>query len=919
MAFGLNIGDLLLTLLADGSMLQRDIERQGIAAADAAGATIGRSLGASIAAGLTSRGKAMSTIGRSLTQNLTLPIVAAGTAITFVGMKFDTALRRIVALTDVTADEIAGIKSGILDLAQVVGRSPQELAEAFYFLASGGFNASESMDILTVSAKAAASGLGETQDVAKVIGASINAFGKENLNAVDATDQLIRAIKDGTAEAPDFAGALGDVVGSAGLLGGTFSDTAGAMAAMTLVGINADEAATSLNQVFRALIKTTPQAARGFATVGLTVEGLKDQLQKEGLLSVLKTLETSFKDNDVAAGQAFGNVRALRGVLALLGEHLPATTRILNDVAGGTTDLASAFDETEGPGRRFDRAMVKFQIVLIDLSEDVLPVVLEVLEQVAGVVEQLTDTFKNLPSPIRGAAVRVLALTAALGPLLFISGKVVSGIGGIVGAIDALAKTRVAKGLAGVLIQPFLNLAGKITKPIASAIETGLLHVMTNPGVEAASTKLGSFMGSKLGKGLSIAFAAVAWYEVIETYNRIRAQLAAQNDQIDKDLALQLAKGSTAEVLTSRRVLEEQLAELNKVWDAGIFTTETRKRLEANLAAVTAELERRASGFGPAAAAGIAEGSDALYGPWAEITQKISSSANMSAAARAAGKSIPQSIAKGIIEEQNAPVSALNGLKQLMKDALTPSARIGRDIGILTSKALARGLRDKRDVVRAEARRVRGVAEKDLAELILGGGKVGKKAGEALKEGLKSKNPAVRRAAQRVKAIVDSTLQGAVDPAGQAGEDAGKAFADRLKAQLTAVTSDIANRIRAIFGGGSSEPKDNGHGRAIGGPVRAGRPYLVNENTPRSEVFVPSSSGGHVLTHAAAVQAVSESVSGGSRGGDVYVNLQGVLPVVRSADEITTELARLGDVGRIPDRRFSPRYSRREMARTGRS
>lgn len=32
--------------------------------------------------------------------------------------------------------------------------------------------------------------------------------------------------------------------------------------------------------------------------------------------------------------------------------------------------------------------------------------------------------------------------------------------------------------------------------------------------------------------------------------------------------------------------------------------------------------------------------------------------------------------------------------------------------------------------------------------------------------------------------------------------------------------------------------------RALGGPVRAGLPYLVNENTPRSEIMVPSASGG---------------------------------------------------------------------------
>lgn len=49
--------------------------------------------------------------------------------------------------------------------------------------------------------------------------------------------------------------------------------------------------------------------------------------------------------------------------------------------------------------------------------------------------------------------------------------------------------------------------------------------------------------------------------------------------------------------------------------------------------------------------------------------------------------------------------------------------------------------------------------------------------------------------------------------------------------------------------------------RATGGPVAAGVPYLVNENTPRSEIFVPGT-GGAVLTVAQAQGALSRAVSG---------------------------------------------------------
>jgi TP901 family phage tail tape measure protein len=56
----------------------------------------------------------------------------------------------------------------------------------------------------------------------------------------------------------------------------------------------------------------------------------------------------------------------------------------------------------------------------------------------------------------------------------------------------------------------------------------------------------------------------------------------------------------------------------------------------------------------------------------------------------------------------------------------------------------------------------------------------------------------------------------------------------------------LAAGIRALpssGAGGAPTPKPAG-ARAGGGPVRMGLPYLVNENTPRSEWFVPSQSGG---------------------------------------------------------------------------
>ena len=80
-----------------------------------------------------------------------------------------------------------------------------------------------------------------------------------------------------------------------------------------------------------------------------------------------------------------------------------------------------------------------------------------------------------------------------------------------------------------------------------------------------------------------------------------------------------------------------------------------------------------------------------------------------------------------------------------------------------------------------------------------------------------------------------------------AGARAAAAFIGALRRTI-AGTGPISVRMTLTEGRAKS-------GKAIGGPVQAGVPYLINERTPRSEVMVPST-GGHILTRAQATAAL---------------------------------------------------------------
>lgn len=460
-----SLGRAVLDLVTDPTQLRR-----GMASARTEVTTALASTQAAASAALLKTGASMRQTGQAMTLGVTVPVLAAGRAIVGTGVDFDRTLKQIVGLAGVSADAIGGIKDGVLELAGETGRVPQELAEAFYFVASAGFEAEEAMAVLDTAAHAAAAGLGTTQDVAKVLGLTINAYGKENITAARAADILTVAVREGTAEADAFAGVLGRVIPTAASLGVSFDQVTAALAGMTLTGLSAEEAATSLNQVLISILKPTLEAEVALADMGTTSAELRRQLREEGLIATLRTLEDAFAGNEQAASLVFGNVRALRGALSLLGLDAEQLDAIFRDTAAASGDLASAFSDTEGPARDLDRATARIDAALISLSEDVLPVVVELAGDLANVIRDVSKWFKSLDPDTRKVIVQLVALLAVIGPVLFIAGSLATAIGSLVGgigtlatviftkAIPALAAFEIKLGSTSVLLAPLIPL-----------------------------------------------------------------------------------------------------------------------------------------------------------------------------------------------------------------------------------------------------------------------------------------------------------------------------------------------------------------------------------------------------------------------------------------------------------------------------
>ncbi len=428
---------------------------------------------ASVTRSFTSVAKSVGLIGAGVgAAGIALGLKNAVTA----AANFEQTMQKVVGLSGVAQGAIGGLTDDILKLAPAVGKGPQELAEGLQFITSSGVAAADAMGVLKVSAQAAAAGLGETKTVADAVTSVMNAYGPAVVNAQKATDVLVATVREGKGEADEFAGVIGNVVSIASQLGVSFEDVGAALAAMTRLGTDAQTAATQLQSVFSNLTKVTPQQEKAFEKVGLSAKGLREELQNQGLLATLKTIKTAFAGDIPGLSKAFGDVRALRGVLALVGTQFGEVNGIferLQRSAGSTQKAFNAISDTTF--QKFQRLNAAVDTARITIGAAFAPAAERAASAVANWLSKTENQEKIQRAAEKGARVlerTVLAVADAFKTLRDTLSPVVDLMGGLENAIRLLVGVLVAKKITDFLVP--IRLLGTASK--TSAAQVGVLR-----------------------------------------------------------------------------------------------------------------------------------------------------------------------------------------------------------------------------------------------------------------------------------------------------------------------------------------------------------------------------------------------------------------------------------------------------------
>ena len=367
---------------------------------------------------------------------------AAGLALaTKASMDFDTQLRNIQSISKSTEEEIQGMGDTFVRLSKQLPQSATQLAEGFYNIQSSGFAGSDALKVLEASAKAASAGLTTTENSSKAITAALNAYGMSANDAKMVSDTLFKTVDIGVVSFEELSGTIGDVLGTASNMTVSVQEVGAAIATMTKKGINASEATTALNATILSFMKPSEGMASVLKKLGYESgqAALEHMTLGEALMAVTKEGEKS----GVSVTDLFGNVRALKGVLAITSDGAKGFSNDLQAMqtasdGAGASQLAF---EQQAKGAAFQAKIFQNNIEAIGLAlrTTLLPAINEAMAKIVPIIQKFADFASEHPKLITGI-LGIGAAMVALGTGLVIIGQVVGAFANIANGVGVLLK-----------------------------------------------------------------------------------------------------------------------------------------------------------------------------------------------------------------------------------------------------------------------------------------------------------------------------------------------------------------------------------------------------------------------------------------------------------------------------------------------
>lgn len=385
--------------------------------------------------------KTMKGVSQTLKNNRAafMGVAAAGTAIVGglglaikAAADFDASMTKSLAIMgDVSETMRKDMSDAAREVAKTTTFSANQAAESYFFLASAGLDAEESIAALPVVAQFAQAGMFDMAKATDILTDAQSALGLtledpvENMKEMNRlSDILVKANTIANATVEQFGTSLINKAAPAMRnVNMEVEEGVAILAVWADQGIKGERAGTAFRMTIDNLINSARENAREFKAYGIEVMNAEGELRN--MADIVKDMENSLgsltvEQRNAALSQLGFNIKSREGILALMGnsEQLRTYENELRNAGGTAEEVASKQLETLNSQLKLLKSDVTD--IAIDIGNTLIPILLDFVEKIKPVVENITDWIDANPKLTR----QITIVTGVIGGLLGIIGAI---------------------------------------------------------------------------------------------------------------------------------------------------------------------------------------------------------------------------------------------------------------------------------------------------------------------------------------------------------------------------------------------------------------------------------------------------------------------------------------------------------------
>lgn len=425
MAFGLDLGNLLVHLRADDKQynsVMRNAEKRMKALSDK-----------------------LTRIGRTMTMRVTAPLVAIAGAATKSFASFDDAMTQSLAIMkDITPGLRAEMEKIATDISKRSITSATQLAKSYFYLASAGLSAKQSIAALAIVERFAVAGRFDmalatdlVTDAQSALGLTVKDVQKNMENMTRISDVLVGANTLANASVQQFSEALMRAGPAMKAYGIEVEEGTAVLAAYADQGKKGAEGGELFSRMLRLMIKGFIDNKAAWDKFSISIVDANDKMRPladivRDLTDLLSGMGVTQKG--ITLAMLGFQARSQQTIMPLLGmaDAIEKYNELLLDMASITREVA------EKQLKSFSSQMKIMWNNVTDVARDIggmlAPRILELNEHIT----RATEWWGNLNKETKQSILLYAAVAAAIGPVLIATGLLIKTLVFIVATVRVL-------------------------------------------------------------------------------------------------------------------------------------------------------------------------------------------------------------------------------------------------------------------------------------------------------------------------------------------------------------------------------------------------------------------------------------------------------------------------------------------------